>query len=214
MISSLARLLSPAARRAARHLQPLALLTTVSVAAAIGASLVFTTPAQEHLSGAQAQYQAARQTQLRLQAGRLTLDELREVWNLLPPRKDFSSLVLAISELARQDGVDIPGMSYALQKAEDGLALKASMTFQAAGKYAGIRAFIHRLETTGPYLFIESLDASRSVQSRRVAGNLAGETDLSSDRTVVVFNVRVVTFLRPDPPRPGGPPVSEQGKET
>jgi hypothetical protein len=213
-MQSFENVLSPAARRAARHLHPLALVMVASVAAAIGASLVFTAPAEEHLSTARAEYQAARQMQLRLQAGRVTLDELKEVWNLLPPRKDFSSLVLAISELAHRDGVKIPGMNYTLQKAEDGLALKASMSFQAAGQYAGIRAFIHRLETTGPYLFIESLDATRSVQSGRVAGKLAGEPGHSSDRTVVVFNVRVVTFLRPDPLRPGGPAVNDESKST
>src|SRR5205814_1854565 len=112
-------------------------------------------------------YQAARQTQLRLQAQRATLDDLAEVWKLLPPRKDFSSLVLAVSELARRDGVDIPGITYTTQQAEDGLAVKATMTFRAVGDYTGLRAFIHRLETTGPYLFIESLDASRTVQRRR-----------------------------------------------
>jgi hypothetical protein len=209
----LQQFLSPAARRSASHLQPLALLTIASIGAAIGASMLFTTPAQEHLTRAQADYHAARQTQLRLQAGRNTLDDLKDVWSLLPPRKDFSSLILTISELARKDGVDIPGMNYTLQKAEEGLALKASMTFQAAGKYAGIRAFIQRLETTGPYLFIESLDATRSSQ-RQTAGKADGEPGLSNDRTVVVFNVKVVTFLRPDPPQPGTTRGKEPRQET
>jgi hypothetical protein len=211
---SFEHILSPTARRAAPHLQPLALLMVLSVAAAIGASFIFTTPAEKHLRTARAEYQAARQMQVRLQAGRLTLDELKGVWNLLPPRKDFSSLVLAISELAHRDGVKIPGMNYALQNAEDGLAVKSSMSFQAAGQYAGIRAFIHRLETTGPYLFIESLDATRSVQSGRVSAKAAGKSGHASDRTVVVFNVRVVTFLRPDPLRSGTPPMRVEGRST
>jgi hypothetical protein len=213
-MQTLQHFLSPAARRSASHLQPLALLTTASIGAAIGASILFTTPAQESLTRAQGDYHAARQMQLRLQAGRNTLDDLNDVWSLLPPRKDFSGLILAISELARKDGVDIPGMNYTLQKAEEGIALKASMTFQAAGKYAGIRAFIHRLETTGPYLFIESLDATRSSQTRRVAGKADGEPGLSNDRTVVVFNVKVVTFLRPDPPQLGQTRGKEPRQET
>jgi hypothetical protein len=211
---TLQHVMSPAARRSASHLQPLALLTTASIGAAIGASMLLTTPAHEHLGRAQADYHAARQIQLRLQAGRTTLDELKEVWSLLPPRKDFSSLILAISELARKDGVDIPGMNYTLQKAEEGIALKASMTFQAAGKYAGIRAFIQRLETTGPYLFIESLDATRSAQRSRAAGTSDGESAVSNDRTVVVFNVKVVTFLRPDPPQPAVMRGKESRQET
>jgi hypothetical protein len=206
--------ISPAARRAARHLQTLSLLTMLSIGTAVAASLMLTTPAQEHLARAEADYHAARQMQLRLQVGRQTLEELREVWGLLPPRKDFSSLVLAISELARRDRVEIPGMNYTFQKGEEGLALKATMTFRAAGDYAGIRAFIHRLETTGPYLFIESLDASRSLEKVRASVKAAGPSGSPRERTVVVLNVRVVTFLRPDPssvnppPRPTGPPTT------
>ena len=191
--------MSPPVRRAARHLQTLGLLSLLSVGAAAAVSLMVTTPAREHLSRAEADYHAARQTQVRLHAGRQTLDELKDVWNVLPPRQDFSSLVLAISELARRDRVDIPGMNYSFQKAEEGLALKATMTFRAAGDYAGIRAFIHRLETTWPYLFIESLDASRSFEKVRGTTKSSGQAG-SRERTVVMLNVRVVTFLRPDPP--------------
>jgi hypothetical protein len=203
MRSSLDQYVSAHARRAARSLQPLALITIVSIATAVGMSLLVTTPAEEHRSHAQADYQSARQMQQHLQAGRATVDELKDVWNLLPPRKDFSSLVLAISELARQDGVKIPGMNYSLEKADDGFALKVSMTFQAAGPYPGIRAFIHRLETTGPYLFIESLDAARSAGGGRLSDKAQRDGDVVADRTVVVFNIRVATFLRPDPRPPG-----------
>jgi hypothetical protein len=59
------------------------------------------------------------------------------------------------------------------------------MTFRAVGQYGAIREFIHRLETTGPYLFIESLDVSRASRGGPASAP-------------VVFNVRVVTFLRPD----------------
>jgi General secretion pathway protein M. len=65
------------------------------------------------------------------------------------------------------------------------------MTFRSAGEYGAIRRFIDRLETTGPYLFIESLDASRSSEAREATS--AGK---ASSVTPVVFNFRVVTFLR------------------
>ena len=96
-----------------------------------------------------------------------------------------------------------------LDKTDGALALKASMTFRVAGDYASIRRFIHRLETTGPYLFIESLDASRSQsrQALKVSAESGPPRPGHAMRSVVVFNVRVVTFLRPDPaptPRTGG----------
>jgi hypothetical protein len=77
------------------------------------------------------------------------------------------------------------------------------MTFRAEGNYTGIRRFIHRLETTGPYLFIESLDAARSV-GRRPRMKRAGDSERLPDGTMVLFNVRVITFLRPDPAAPPG----------
>jgi hypothetical protein len=194
--------LSPAAKRAAGHLRPLALLTVGAVATALVVSLWLTTPARECLARAQTEYQSARQMQLRLQAALRTQEDLTGVWKLLPPRKDFPKLILSISDLARRDDVELPGMTYVLDKAEGGLALKASVTFQVAGDYASIRGFIHRLETMGPYLFIESLDASRSAQTRK-AVKISAESSLQRPgafRPVVVFNVRVVTFLRADPP--------------
>jgi hypothetical protein len=133
---------------------------------------------------AQADYDAARHSHVRQEAARRTLEELAGLWKEVPERKEFSLMVVAISELAQQDHVAIPGVTYAFQKLEDGLALKAAMTFQAAADYTDIRRFLHRLEASGPYLFIESLDATRLNRGH------------ARDR--VVFNVRVVTFLRPD----------------
>jgi Pilus assembly protein, PilO len=215
--------LSPTAKRAAGHLRSLALLMTAAIGTAVGVSLWMTTPAREGLERAQSEYQAARQMQVRLQAALRTQEDLNDVWKLLPPRKDFPTLILSISDLAKQDNVELPGMTYMLDKTDGGLALKAAVTFQVAGDYAGIRAFIQRLETTGPYLFIESLDASRSTQIRRptkVSTESGTSRPAQTTRAIVVFNVRVVTFLRPDapvqarkaggqPPTPGygGPPI-------
>jgi Pilus assembly protein, PilO len=197
--------LSPAAKRAAANLRPLALLTLGAVATALAVSFWLMTPAREGLARAQAEYQTARQMQLRLQAALKTQEDLNEVWKLLPPRKDFPRLILSISDLARRDDVDLPGMTYVLDKADGGLALKASVTFQVAGDYASIRGFIRRLETMGPYLFIESLDASRSTQTRKIV-KVSAESGLQRPgqalRSIVVFNVRVVTFLRADPSAP------------
>jgi Tfp pilus assembly protein PilO len=176
-------ILSPIARRAFRTLLPLALVMILSIGGVVAVSTLFQTPAQSRLAAAQAAYETARQTQIRQEAARKTQEELTAVWAVLPVRTEFGRLILDVSELAQRDRVSIPGITYTLQKMEDGLALKATMTFRAVGQYGAIREFIHRLETTGPYLFIESLDVSR--------------TSRGGAATPVVFNVRVVTFLRP-----------------
>lgn len=168
------------------------LVTIFALCIAAGARVLVQAPAEERLSSAQAAYEEARKAQARLEAARKSEEELAKIWGTLPVRKEFAMLSLAISELARHDQVSIPGMSYSFQKVEDGLAIKASMKFRAAGEYAAIRRFIHRLETTGPYLFVESLDATRSA---RVRG-----TGLGPISQEVVFNVSVVTFLKPNIP--------------
>lgn len=180
--------LPPLAMRTGRALQPLALATVVALFVAAGVNMLVLAPEQERLATAKERYEAARQAQIRQRAAKKTLVELAEVWQTLPPRKEFATLAAAISELARADRVSIQGMTYSLQKAEEGMPIKASLTFRPLGEYAAIRRFIHRLETTGSYLYIESLDASRATGSRQGSAPL------------VVFNVRLVTFLRPDPP--------------
>jgi hypothetical protein len=182
--------ISPVADRASRRLAPLALLTAAAIGAAVGTSVLYQAPAQVRLTQAMASHEAARQTQARREAARKTLEDMEAVWKVLPQRKEFPLLILAISELAQRDHVKIPGMNYTFQKAEGGLAVKASITFRTAGDYADIRRFIHRLESSGPYLFIESLDAAR------VPGGHAASR--------VAFNVRIVTFLRPDQPTTTG----------
>lgn len=177
--------LSPAARRAARALLPLTLLATLSAGVSVAASLLLHEPARQRLVQAEAAYAAARLIQPRQEGLRKTQEDLQAVWALLPARERFPQLVLKISELALRHRVALPGMTHTIQPVEQGLALKATMTFQASGDYADIRRFIHRLETTGPYLLIESLDVARAPGAH------------AAHR--VNFNLRVVTFLKPDP---------------
>jgi len=179
--------LPPSAKRTARALQPLALTAVLSLCVAGGVHQFILAPKQERLTTAKERYEAARQTQTRQKAAKKTLEELAEVWKTLPPRREFATLAAEISELARADRVSIQGMAYSLQKSEEGMPIKASLTFRPQGEYASIRRFIHRLETTNSYLYIESLDASRATGS--------GETPAP----LVVFNLRLVTFLKPDP---------------
>src|SRR5438093_9722532 len=157
---------SPIPRLAARGLWPLGLLTVLALGIGIGAYLFIMIPAKERLAQAEAAYVAARQMQVQQQAARKTQEtfrqtqkDLEQVWEDLPVEKQFAALAVAISELGRAVEVSIPGMTYSLQKVEEGLPAKATLAFRAVGGYGAIYRFIHRLETTKPYLFVESLDA-------------------------------------------------------
>lgn len=187
--------ISPIAMRAARSLLPIVLLTALALGTAAGASVLIRQPAQVRVEKALAAYEAARRAQTMQEASLKLQRELVKVWTDLPVRKDFPELILAISDLARKDRVAIPGMSYSFQQVEGDLALKAAITFRVAGKYAAIRRFIHRLETASSYLLVESLDATRKAQTRKAGRRKA----FRQPATHVVFNIRVVTFLKLDP---------------
>jgi Tfp pilus assembly protein PilO len=184
--------LSPLARRGFRCLLPLFVLAIGAVGLTVATSLYFRDAGRERLATARAAYEAARRSQVLQHASRKSQEELAALWKQLPARREFPELVLKVSEVAHQDHVVIPGITYVFDNVDGGLAVKASMTFRSVGEYGAIRRFIDRLETTGPYLFIESLDARRSIDAKETTR--AGKT---GSVTPVVFNFRVVTFLRP-----------------
>ena len=127
---------------------------------------------------------ASKQVQELVRHGQRDLEKL---WETLPPQSQFPALAVAISEFGKHVGVSIPGMTYSTQPSKSGLAVEGSLRFRAIGEYANIYRFIHRLETAQSYLVIESLDVTRS--NRQTAAG----------KSLVELNVRVVTFLRPDP---------------
>jgi hypothetical protein len=81
-------------------------------------------------------------------------------------------------------------MSYEVQKGDPSLPVKASVSFTVRGEYAALYRFIHRLETSESYITIEHLDVKRQSTS--------GMTNTQ----VIEFQLRVGTFLRPNPPTP------------
>ncbi len=192
----LTSILSPLAGRALRALTPLGLLAGLAVGMVAAMSFLVQGPARDRLADAQAAYEAARRVQSEQRVTRRTEETVAVMWRSLTARKEFPSLILAVTDLAQRDGVAIPGMSYSLQKMDDSPAIKASMSFQVAGDYAAIRRFIHRLETDGRYFAVESLDASRS--QKRLSLGPGKESVIEQVR----FNVRVMTFLKPDAPKP------------
>ena len=189
---------SPLARRSARALMPLAVLAGLSVGAVLGVEMAAHEPAQDRLRSAEAAYEAARRVHSEQLTVKRTEEMLMMTWQGLASRKEFPALILAVTDLAQRDGVAIPGMSYTLQKVENGLATKASMSFQVAGDYASIRRFIHRLETDRRYLAVESLDVTRSP--KRLSSGQGKDSIVEQVR----FNLRVMTFLKSDAQKPAG----------
>lgn len=175
---------------------PLASVTTFACVLTATIYLYRLAPANEHLAQTETAYQTALRTQTTLHTTRTTQEQMRatkfkldEVWRGLPTETEFASLALAISELGRTERVSIPGMQYAIEPSKiTGLPVKASISFSVTGEYRAVYRFIHRLESADSYVVIESLDASRSAKADK--GTSAS----------VVFHVKVVTFLRPNPP--------------
>ena len=177
-------------KAAVQRLLPLAVLTGLSV---VGVALSYVyglKPAEEQLRVVEQVYQTAKQVQadlqrtkvkqIRAQAAQRQLDTVRQA---LPTQEEFTSLALALSELAKREQVRIPGMSYDIDKPEGTQPAKATITFKATGDYAAIYRFLSRLETAESYLVIESLDVA-SEQKRDAAAARVG------------VNIKVATYLR------------------
>lgn len=187
-------------RATLRRFVPLGCLAVVSCVVAASVWWGVRDPSAARLELAATSYRSAKQSQDQLHRTRVLQEQAQRaqrdvetVWNALPTHNEFSSFAMAISEMGRLEHVAIPGMGYHVGKREGLLPVKATLTFKVTGQYGAIYRFIHRLETTEPYLVIEGLDAARVDKSDRASSML------------VVFNVKVMTFLRPE---------TAQGKES
>ena len=173
---------------------PLGLVTLMAVGCAAFLHIGIREPAQSRLDQAEIDFQTAKHNQEQLQRTRVLQEKARtaqqqveDVLKGLPTQNEFASFALAISEMGRLEHVALPGMAYHVEKAEGTVPVKATLTFKVTGNYGSIYRFIHRLEMTEPYLVIERLDAARLDKSDRASS------------TLLVFNVKVATFLRPSP---------------
>ena len=177
-----------------RRFVPLGLVTLAAVGCAIFLYLGIRGPALSRLEQAEVAFQSAKRNQeqgLRTRAvqekARTAQQQAEDVWKGLPTQNEFASFAMTISEMGRLEHVALPGMTYHVEKAIGALPTKATLTFTVTGDYGSIYRFIHRLERTERYLVIEQLDATRMEASDRTS------------RTLLVFNVKVATFLRPSP---------------
>jgi len=174
---------------------PLGLVTLIAVGCATFLFVGIREPALSRLEQAEIDFQTAKQNQKQLhrtralqEKARAAQQQVEDVWKGLPTQNEFASFAMAISEMGKLERVAIPGMAYHVEKAEGAVPVKATLTFKVTGNYGAIYRFIHRLEMTEPYLVIERLDAARLDKSDRASS------------TLLVFNVKVATFLRPSLP--------------
>ena len=174
---------------------PLGLVTLIAVGCAAFLYIGIREPALSRLEQAEIDFQTAKQNQEQLhrtralqEKARIAQQQVEDVWKGLPTQNEFASFAMAISEMGKLEHVAIPGMAYHVEKAEGTVPVKATLTFKVTGDYGAIYRFIHRLEMTEPYLVIERLDAARLDKSDRASS------------TLLVFNVKVATFLRPSLP--------------
>jgi hypothetical protein len=171
---------------------PLGLVTLIAVGCAVFLYIGIRDPALSRLEQAETAFETAKQNQEQLQRTKVLQEKARTaqqqvegVWKGLPTQNDFASFAMAISDMGKLERVAIPGMAYHVEKPEGTAPVKATLTFKVTGNYGSIYRFIHRLEMTEPYLVIERLDAARLDTSDRASS------------TLLVFNVKVATFLRP-----------------
>lgn len=174
---------------------PLGLVTLIAVGCAAFLYVVVREPALSRLEQAEIDFQTAKQNQEQLhrtralqEKARTAQQQVEDVWKGLPTQNEFASFAMAIAEMGKLEHVAIPGMAYHVEKAEGAVPVKATLTFKVTGNYGAIYRFIHRLEMTEPYLVIERLDAARLDKSDHASS------------TLLVFNVKVATFLRPSLP--------------
>lgn len=173
---------------------PLGLVTLAAVGCAIFLSVGVRGPALSRLEQAETAFQTAKRNQEQGHRARMLQEKARtaqqqveEVWKELPTQNEFASFAMTISEMGRLEHVALPGMTYHVEKAIGALPIKATLTFTVTGDYGSVYRFIHRLERAERYLVIEQLDVTRLETSDRTS------------RTLLVFNVKVATFLRPSP---------------
>jgi Tfp pilus assembly protein PilO len=173
---------------------PLMAFVAVGIGCVLGSYWLLLEPSRSRVDKLRAAYEEAGQAHgKRVEAKQVqglvrgSQRDLEKLWETLPTQSQFPALAVAISQFGRHLRVSIPGMKYSTQPLKTGLAVEGSLQFSAIGEYANIYRFIHRLETAQSYLVIESLDVTRS----------GGHT--AAGKSLVELNVRVVTFLRPDP---------------
>ncbi len=165
---------------------PWAAAVVLLAVAFAGAQSLLVGPAQARLTALEADWAAAKSTLARRLEAKQARKDFARVLNVLPGQRDFARLPLAISDIAKRDKVQIPALSYVLEKQSEDLATKAVLQGAVSGQYEDLRRFIYHLEASdGLLLFVEDLSVGR-------AADLKGE---QKGRRLTV-NIRLATYIR------------------
>jgi hypothetical protein len=149
------------------------LLTTVTVVSLFLACMsawLWLEPAEDRLSHAESRYQAAKQAKATLAKEHVlhaslqaAERQLERVFEALPAYDQFTSFSIAIAEMARDEHLLIPGMTYGVKKdSKDDIATEATISFTVSGPYASLYRFVHRLEEGSAYVVIDKMGARRT----------------------------------------------------
>ena len=165
------------------------LILWIAVAGVLGAVLIavrllVVAPAQDRVTQAEAAWVAARQRVAQRLDAKQARKDLTVILNALPGQRDFAQLPLALSQVAKRDRVDMPSLSYTQDKPQAGGFTKAVLRGSVSGRYEDLRSFIHHLEATEGFLFIEDLNVTRHVSKK-------GEE--------ATFQITVSTYIREGP---------------
>lgn len=159
---------------------PWVLLTGLLVIGVVLVHLLVVMPAQARLDQAEAAWRAARDKAAQRLDARAARKDLTRVLNALPAHRDFVQLPFALAQVAQRDRVAVPSLSSSLEKAEADRFPAAMLRGAVTGRYEDLRRFIHHLERTDGFLFIDSLEVG---QSNKKTGT-------------VTFNLAVRTYIR------------------
>src|SRR5207237_4764016 len=84
--------------------------------------------------------------------------DLAQVLAIFPEKRDFAPLALGITDEAKRNRINLPALTYRVEKPEAGLVAKAIFQGSVTGRYEDLRRFIHHLETTEGLSLIEDLN--------------------------------------------------------
>jgi len=83
--------------------------------------------------------------------------DLARVYEHIPTRDKLSDLVLDISSLARNAGIEVAHVSYKPEKIENVNLLGYTLSFTVNGSYRQLKKFIHSLESSPRIIILDSI---------------------------------------------------------
>ncbi len=146
---------------------PLALpLLILSLIALFSFHFFLWRPLQIELSGLHADWQTGRKNIAELEQIKHAQNELLRFRERLPTRDALPEIVATLSQMAKQNHLTVPEITYQNETLKNQNLSRMSISFGLRGSYHNIRAFIQSLETADHFFIIEDLDLLKSSTVR------------------------------------------------